>query len=202
MILKLYTAPVIEPISIDELRLHLRLDAETVDDHEEDSLLTDLITTARVHVENITRRALLSQTWEYCLNDFPDGKSIKLPLGNLQSVTSVKYKNTAGTETTMAVTTEYLTETNGEQCGRVVLPYNVSWPSTTLYPSNPITIRYIAGWTTAALVPGNIRAAVKMICADMYSNREAQVFGQSGQEYAENKTVERLLASARLWDEF
>lgn len=202
MILKIYTAPTIEPISIDELRLHLRLDVATVDDYEEDSLLTDTITAARVQVEEMTSRALLFQTWDLILDDWPDSTAVKLPLGNLQSVTSVKYKDTAGTETTLTATTEYLVETNGEQCGRIVLPYGKSWPSAVLYPSNPITIRYIVGWTTAALVPGNIRAAVKMLCADLYTNRESQLFTQdSRQGYVENKTVERLLASSRLRDE-
>jgi len=196
---KIFTAPVIEPISIAELRLHLRIDAETVEDHEEDSLLTDLIASARYHVENVTRRALLSQTWDYYLDDWP-ADAITLPFGNLQSVTSVKYKDTAGTETTLVLTTDYYVETNGEGFGRVVLPYGESWPSDTLYTSNPITIRFVCGWTTAALIPGNIKAAVKMICADLYSNRESQVYGQH--EYQENRTVNNLLASHRLWGEF
>lgn len=43
---------------------------------------------------------------------------------------------------------------------------------------------------------------MKMIGADLYENRERQVVGGVAQTVSENKTVERLLASARLWDEF
>jgi len=165
----------------------------------EEDLLNAIITAAREHVEDITRRALLTQTWYYYLDGWPSSNYIDLPLGNLQSAGLViSYKDTDGDSTTLTLTTDYLIETNGEGVGRIVLPYGGTWPSGTLYPSNPITIEFACGWTTAALVPYKIKAAVKMICADLYENREQQ--GQL--QYVENKTVERLLASARLWDEF
>jgi hypothetical protein len=90
-------------------------------------------------------------------------------------------------------------ETNGEKYGKIVLPYGVPWPSGILYPSNPITIRFVCGWTTRELVPFQIKAAVKMFCADMYEMRGEPVLGQT---VIENKTVDRLLSSCRLWGEF
>jgi hypothetical protein len=99
----------------------------------------------------------------------------------------------------MTVTTDYLVETNGDQHGRIVLPYGVSWPSVTLCPSNPITIEFVCGWTTTALIPKSITTAIKMLCAEMYEMRGEPVIGQS---VIENKTVDRLLASQRLWGEW
>jgi len=196
----LVTGPSIEPVTYEEVETHLRLD---VDSSTADSVLIDeTVTSARVYVESITRRALMTQTWEYCLDEWPDKNFITIPFGNLQSVESVKHQDTAGSETTLTVATDYLVETNGEGHGRVVLPYATSWPSGTLYPSNPITIRFICGWVSRDVVPGNIKAAIKMICADLYSNRESQVFGQSGQAFIENKTVNSLLSSHRLWGDF
>lgn len=165
----------------------------------EDDLLTAIITAAREHVEDITRRALLTQTWYYYLDSFPDKDFIRLPFGNLQSVTSIKHKDSDGTETTLVEDTDYIVEINGEGCGRIVLPYGKGWPSFTPYPSNPITIEFVCGWTAAALLPKKITAAVKMICANLYANRGEQVIGQT---VSEDKTAERLLASYRLWEEF
>jgi uncharacterized phiE125 gp8 family phage protein len=166
----------------------------------EDDLLTAIIQASREHIEDITRRALLTQTWYYYLDGFPSDKDyIVLPFGNLQSVTSIKYKDSGGTETTMAVTTDYLVETNGEGYGRIVLPYGGSWPSATLYPSNPITIEFVCGWTAAASIPKKIKAACLMLCAKLYASRGEDIIGQS---VVEDKTVERLLASSRLWEEF
>jgi len=165
----------------------------------EDTWLNDAIQAAREHVEDITRRALLTQTWCYYLDQFPDKDFITIPFGNLQSVTSVKWKDTDGTETTLTATTDYLVETNGDQCGRIVLPYGESWPSGSLYPSNPITIEFVCGWTAAASIPKKIKAACLMLCAKLYASRGEDVIGQS---VVEDKTVDRLLASSRLWEEF
>lgn len=165
----------------------------------EDDLLNAINTAAREHVEDITRRQIMTATWDYFLDAFPSGNAIVLPFGNLASVTSVKYKEDDGVETTMVVTTEYLVETNGEDFGRIVLPYGETWPSFTAYPSNPISIRFVCGWTTAALVPARIKSAIKLLCADMYRGRGDAVIGQS---VVENKTAERLLASCRLWGNF
>ena len=90
----------------------------------------------------------------------------------------------------------------GEQCGAAVLPYSVSWPSGTLYTSKPIAIRYDCGWTTAALIPAPIKAAILMICADLYENRESQIISATMQPYAQNRTVMDLLRSWRLEDWF
>lgn len=168
----------------------------------EDALLTAMIQAARERVEDITRRALLTQTWQYVLQSWPAGDYIKLPFGNLQSVSSVKYIDTDGTTTTMTATTDYLVEANGEGIGRIVLPYGESWPGTSLYPSNPITIEFICGWTAAANIPSKIRIALLMILADLWDNREAQAVGQFVQVYSENRTAMALLQSSRLWDEF
>jgi len=164
----------------------------------EDTLLNDLITTARERVEEITRRALITQTWDYCLPRWPDCDCIELPFGNLQSVESVTYKDTDGTISTLPAA-DYIVEQNGEQIGRVVLASDSSWPSTTLYPANPITIRFTCGWADASEVPKRIKTAIKMICADLYAMRGEPVVGQT---VTEDKSVPRLLASFRLWEEF
>jgi uncharacterized phiE125 gp8 family phage protein len=169
----------------------------------QDDWLTACIQVAREYVEDHTGRALLTQTQDLFLDAWPDTDCIKLPLGNLQNSAGVepvvKYKDSDGTETTLTVNTDYLVETNGDQLGRIVLPYGESWPSDILYPSNPISIRFVCGWTAANLIPAKIRAAVKMICSDLNENRESQVLGANGQAYQGNPTVDRLLASERLW---
>jgi len=160
----------------------------------DDDNLTDLIKDGREEAERITRRAILTQTWDYYLDEFPDEDFIKIPFGNLQSVTHVKYTDSDGTQTTMTVTTDYIVETNGEQCGRIVLPYGESWPSFTAYSSNPIVIRFVCGWTAASLVPKNIKRAVKFAAEDGYYHGD--------RHEVLSKVIDRLLYSHRLWDEF
>jgi uncharacterized phiE125 gp8 family phage protein len=176
-------------------------------DTTEDTLLTALITAARQQVEAITQRQLITATWDAYLDEFPGKDFIPLPFGNLQdSATSpsvvpvLTYRDSAGTPTTMVVTTDYLVELNGEMPGRIVLPYGAAWPSpSTLYPSNPITIRFSCGYgSTAASVPRGIVTAIKMIAEDLFNNRSA-VHVQAVGAVTENKAVLALLYPFRLW---
>lgn len=165
----------------------------------EDDLLNDQIETARGLVEDITRRALLTQTYDLYLDGFPNEDYIRLPFGNLQSVTHLKYTNSDGDETTMTADTDYIVETNGDQCGRIVLPYSIAWPSFTAYTSNPIVCRFICGWTAATSIPTKIRTAVKMISAKLYKSPGDDSIGQA---IYEDKFFMNLLYSSTLWDEF
>ena len=174
----------------------IRLTATSV----EDDLLNAIITAARLDVENDSRRQIITATWDYSLKRWPSSDRIKIPLGNLQSVASFKWKDTDGTETTLTEDTDYLVEQNGDQCGFVVLPYGVTWPSGTLYPSRPITIRYVCGWTTRALVPQTVKSAIKLRSAKYYENRGEDVVGQT---VAEDKAYNQLIWKIpRLFDEF
>lgn len=144
----------------------------------EDSALERLRKAARRKVEGHTSRGLLTQTWDYYLQKWPDKDFIRLPFGNLQNGAGtapvVSWKDTDGTETTLTVTTDYLVETNGQDCGRIVLPYGGSWPSGTLYPSNPIKIEFFCGWTAAADVPEDIVSAVLLMAEKLYFRGERE----------------------------
>jgi len=204
MRIKLTVAPTTEPISMSALTLHLRIDDDAMVENE---LLETILKAAREVVEDNTRRALFTQTFEYYLQEWPSARYIKLPFGNLQSITSVVYKpsdwETVADNETLVENTDFVKETNGEGLGSIVLLPNKYWPSDVLYPSNPITITFVCGWTTRALIPSKVKTAIKMICADLYENREWQAYSAvSTSAYVLNKTVERLLLNARLWDEF
>lgn len=165
----------------------------------EDDLLTELIKTARLDVENDSRRQIITATWYYYLFVWPCGDRIKIPFGNLQSVTSVKWKDTDGTETTLTENTDYLVELNGDQCGFIVLPYGVSWPSGTLHPSKPITIEFVCGYGLAADVPSTVKSAIKIRCSQLYENRGENIIGQV---VTEDKAYSRLVNNIpRLYDE-
>ena len=190
----LITGPTLEPVLVTEAKDHLRV---TI--NEDDGLISSYIITAREEVEDWTRRTIMTQTWDYYLNQFPAGNAIILPFGNLQTVTHVKYTDSDAAVTTMVVTTDYLVETNGEGHGRIVLPPDTSWPTDVLYSTKPIVIRMVCGWTTQALVPAKIKSAIKILVAQMYEDRGENIVGMT---VYENKVVERLLASERLWGSF
>lgn len=161
--LKEVTAVTTEPLTIDEGKKHVR-----VDDSYEASALAELITVARTVCETITNRALATHEWDYFPEEFPGTDYIELPKPPLQSVSSFKYKDSTGTETTLTEGTDYIVDTDSE-VGRVVLAYGETWPTYTAYPSNPITIRYTSGYTS---IPEPIKSAMKLIIGHLWENRE------------------------------
>jgi uncharacterized phiE125 gp8 family phage protein len=140
-------------------------------DTVEDTDILEWITDAREYCEGYTRRAHATQTVEAYLDNFPCKNEIRLPKPPLQSVTSVKYKDSAGTETTMTVNTQYIVDADSE-IGRIVLPYGVSWPSFTPYPVNPIAIRYVCGYSSTNPIPKSIKKAMLLLIGYWYKNRD------------------------------
>lgn len=189
MALTLVTAPAAEPITLVEAKAHLRVDIA-----DDDSLITALITAARQHVEVITRRALITQTWDLTLDTWPDGGAILMPLPPLQSVTSITYKDSAGTVYTMPAT-DYIVD-KAEEPGRIVLAYGKTWPSVTLYPAGAITVRFTAGYGAASAVPQAIKQAILLLVGHWYESREAVVGGAVQREIP--FAVEALLWSFRV----
>jgi uncharacterized phiE125 gp8 family phage protein len=201
MQLLLDTAPDLEPVSLTELMTHLRIDEYDSDSGVD---LQSIIESSREIVEDYTSRKLVTQTWNYYFNAFPCNNYFKIPFGNLQSVTYLKYTDSDGTVTTMDANKDYIVEKNGDQCGKIVLPYGVSWPSFTPYSSNPINIKFVCGWEYDSegiySIPIKYKQAIKLICGDLYVNREGQIL--SGENYRVNNTVMNLLSSCVLRDTF
>src|SRR3990167_7541589 len=88
--------PTEEPLSLEEAKLHLKLDAT-----DDDELVFGLIAAARASAEDYTGRALITQTWQLKIDgdwlevDEPCGHRIVLPRPPIASVASVQYVDTA-----------------------------------------------------------------------------------------------------------
>jgi len=162
---QILTQPTNEPVSLTEAKLHLRVDI-TADDNE----IAGLVQAATEQVELWARRALVTQTLDYTLDAWPDGRIITLPRPPLVSVTSITYKSDAGVAATFS-STYYAVDADAEP-GRVALLDSASWPSTALYPVSPIKVRYIAGYGAASAVPERYKQAIKLLCGHWYENRE------------------------------
>lgn len=165
------TAPAVEPITTAEAKTHLRITHS-----DEDTYINTLIGAARQWCERFTWRKFINQTWKMFLDDWPSGDYIQIPFGSLGSVTHLKYYDTDGDATTWS-NTNYITDTDSA-LGRIVLAYDKVWPTTTLYPSNPIEVQFVCGYgDDGSSVPDPIIHAMQIMIADMYENREDSVVG-------------------------
>lgn len=150
----LVTAPVVEPLTIAEAKQHCRI---FVDD--DNALIASYITVARQGAEQYLNRAVPPQTWQAQLGGFAD--VIWLPMAApLQSVSSVKYYDTAGVLQTLAST--YYTVDTVSEPGRVVRAPNQSWPAVQSDRLAPVIITYVCGWATVQDIPELIKAGIRL----------------------------------------
>lgn len=196
MPLRLYTAPTAFPLSLEETKLHLRVDGA-----DDETLITALIAAATAHFDGVTGilgRSLMPQTWDLFLDAFPDGREIELPLPPLVSVTGLYYLDpVTGIEGAAWTATNYTVDTYSKP-GRVVLKPTSEWPTPIYDGINAVRVRYVAGYASAALVPAPIKAAMLLTIGDLYENRETAVIGAVATEIPMSATVKALTEPYRI----
>lgn len=168
MAYQLVTAPAIEPISLADAKRHLRVDFD-----DDDVLIAMLLAAARQNAESYMGRALVSQVWDFYLDDFPrDGSPIKLMPAPVIEVQGVFYGDDSP-EPEMAAS-GYILDTAAAPARLTLVPGG-SWPSLT--PStNAVRIRFRAGYADGR-VPDDIKAGILLNLGSLYANRETVVIG-------------------------
>lgn len=163
---RITTPPAVEPLTTAEAKLHLRIDHNT-----EDAYIDALIKMARIYCEAVAQRSFITRTYTARLDNFPDW-TFELPYPPLLGVTSIKYTDQDGNESTFS-SGNYLVDTHREP-GRVMLKNGVSWPAIVLREINGIEIIWTAGYGAAGSnVPDTYRNAMKLLIGHWYENREA-----------------------------
>ena len=189
MALKLITAATSLAVTLAEAKAHLRVDST-----DEDALVTALIHAATATAEQMTGRALMTQTWELTLDAFPD--ALELTRVPAQSVTSIIYADATGAATTLDNGLYALDSADDFGFAYIVPAYGTEWP-TTRSQINAVAVRYVAGYADAAAVPVSIKSWVLLQVAAMFENRELET-GGSGSA-VKLGFCDALLARYRVW---
>jgi len=165
-------APAAEPITLDEAKLHLRVDST-----DEDTLVTGLIKAAREMAEAYTRRQFITATFTAKYNNFPDsGGDICIPRTPLGSVSSITYTDSNGSARTLSTDVYEIISDDTESW--VVLKPLQSWPSAQSGKRNGVVMTFTAGYGPASTdVPEAARSGMLMLIGHLYENRESVVTG-------------------------
>jgi uncharacterized phiE125 gp8 family phage protein len=161
-------APAEPPISVSELKAHLRVDST-----DEDALIGTLLDAAVQHVDGysgVLGRALVTQTWT---QDFDDWDDLCLALAPISSVT-VTYYDTANAQQTLSAPIYSLLA--GPAGPYIKLNWGQVFPNL-FGREDAIRVTMVAGYGAATTVPAPIKAAIMLLAGHWYANREA--VGQS-----------------------
>lgn len=192
---QLITPPTVEPITLAQAKLHLRVDFS-----DDDALITGLITAARQYCEKRTNRAFFTQTWLRTMDFFPlydrldgsrnpserhtwpygtwywDKVTIDLPHNRVQSVTSITFTGNDGvTPVTLPASTYNLDTTSIP--ARIAPAQGMFWPILNNYIPGSVKITYVAGsygdGVTVNKCPLTIVQAILLLIGHWYEHREA-----------------------------
>jgi Phage gp6-like head-tail connector protein len=193
------TAPATEPVTLDEVRAHLR-----VDFNDDDALITTMMKAARRKIETTYFVSCISQELVLTLDRFiQPGTSVPsygYPMMGLygwgpgigpwgwmtptwsaidlrppvSSITSITYVDPTGALQTLA--SNKYTLAPGTP-GRVFPAINNIWPVTAVGIPGSVSIDFISGFATADLVPDDWKLAIKLSVGSTYENREQTVIG-------------------------
>ena len=160
--LRLITPPADLPVTLAAAKDYLRVDFD-----DEDAGISAMIAAAVNLLDGrngILGRCLEAATWELLLDRFPAAE-IRLPLGPVASVTSVKFTDTEGAEGTVDAGNFYVD--NAETFGGWVVPVSgFAWPAT-METVNAVRVRFVAG--TGA--PEGVKQAILDMVAARFDTR-------------------------------
>ena len=153
--------PAQEPLDLDTAKARLRIDGD-----DDDEMIMALITAARMMAEQILNRPLITQTWVYKLDEWPDGDLV-LPKPPVQSVTSISYLDAAGDSQVWDSANYDVFLDDWEP--RIAPVYGGTWP-TALAQNDAIAITYVAGYgNTGLAVPAPIMQAMLLMVDKLYA---------------------------------
>lgn len=162
-------APTATIVSLSDAKRHVRVDGD-----DEDALIGGLVNAAVAHLDGysgVLGRALTTQTWTQDFSAFSD--TMRLPVGNLLSVTSIAYYDSTNAQQTLASSVyDGLSDTLGPYITRKP---DQAWPSTYTRP-DAVRVTWSAGYgPLASDVPIPIKQAILLLVGHWYANREAVV---------------------------
>lgn len=162
--IKRTVAPAVLPVSLAEMRDHLRVTSV-----DEDAYIERLIAAAVSHVDGDgdLGRAMITQTWAQWAPQSPG--DVRLLMGPFQSLAAVEYYNASGSLLAADVA-DFETRLYGDFV--ICRPKeNREWPTADDRP-DAIKISYVAGFgDTSASVPEGIRHAIMLLASHWYDNR-------------------------------
>ncbi|MGV8936010.1 MAG: head-tail connector protein [Allorhizobium sp.] len=157
------TPPSAEPLTLVEVKAHLRLDTG-----DEDALLASLIVTAREYLERQAGLCLMTQTLRLYRDQWPADGVIQILRGPVQAIENVTVFSSDGVPGQVSLEDHLL---DGQsRPARLWLRH----PKAPGQAINGIEIDFVAGFgATGAEVPNTLRRAVLMHVALMFAYRGA-----------------------------
>ena len=184
----LLTPPALEPVTLADAKLFLRIEHD-----DDDDLIAALIAAARVHVEAKIRRALITQTWRLTRDVWPAAGVIPILPVPLRAVTAIGVYGDDGMLQMLDIDTFHVDSVAAPamlmvERGALPAPGRIA---------GGIEIDIETGYGDAPDdVPAPLRQAIRLLVAHWYENR--RLVAASGEVASMPASVSSLIAPFRV----
>lgn len=162
MSVSLLAAPAIEPVSLADLKAHVRVTGT-----DEDIGLVALTVAARATVERLAHRYLITQSWRAHFDAIPPDGRLELPMFPVQSVIAVRTFSASGVATVVPASAFQVDATSE--------PARLQFADPVPQPGRPmagVEVDAVVGYgLTEDTVPPPLRQAVLLLAARWYDRR-------------------------------
>jgi uncharacterized phiE125 gp8 family phage protein len=174
----------IEPLSLNEVKSHLRLDGNSSFDNQ----LSNLIKVAREYCEQVTGRDLINKTYRALMDCLPN--KLKIEKSKLQSITSIKYYSNSILQT-LPTDKYYITQSNDYSCLIVNNDVELNIDDR----EQAVNIDFIAGYgENADSVPQGLKQAMLSYITYLFQNAgDCAEEGQFQNLFANYKIPENMV---------
>lgn len=152
----------VEPVDLEEMKEHLRVDYS-----DEDDLIEQYISAARRKLEQRCARAFVEQTWELQVPAFED--AIELPKPPTMEIVQVSFIDTSGAEQVVSEA-DYAMVAGGEYRYSSLI-WSSSKPTGLARRPDAARVRFKAGWAVEDF-PADLKMAIMLVAASMYELRQ------------------------------
>lgn len=165
------------PVTAAEFFTHIVLTPTAADTTQS----TVFIAAATMFAEQYTRRLFVQRDVTYTFDGFPSSNYKKQPFnlygGAVSVITDMSYYNTSNVSTAISPSSLRIVQRNGNSFLYPVI--GAEWPTDcTSDDCDVISVTYTVG-ESPSLCPAPVKAAILMLAASMWENRENEVFEQS-----------------------
>ncbi len=180
----LHTPPAIEPVSLSQVKNHLKIETSADDD-----LILRLVSTARQYVERVSQHVLIEQVWRVYFNHWPEDNELALPVMPVSFIEALRTYSAQDDVSEIDPSHYYADLVSTPP--KLVLRHSRSWMNSSR-PANGIEIELTAGYgPLASDVPAPFCQAILLLTAHWYENRNASCAQSLQQDIG--KEVQRLL---------
>ena len=196
MQLRLLTPPAKKIQTLEEAKEHLCLPQDFTEQNTAIISYIDAATSMIDGASGILNRGLITQTWTGVLDAFP--AIFSLPLPPVQSVTEIRYTDTAGDSQTVGSANYRVSYTNMDFSRAFVEPVNgFSWPSIDNV-LGAVEIDFVVGYgDDNDDLPQKVRQVHNFLVASQHEHRRSLIEGLS---VADNPIFQTMVNNAKYWE--